>query len=258
MTGKTMMTVSVIMPALCLLSARADEIDLSGRWRLSRVDDGSVTCAIDVPGGIHSALMKAGLMPDPFWGRNELKTQDIGRKEWIISRQFEVGDEVLAKKAIVLRLDNVDTFATIVLNGHELGRTDNRFRRWEFDVKPYLRKGPNELKGVFASSELRANELAKGYPVDFPICNVPWAKNQALIRKPACHGGWDWGLAQMVTGFCGDMKLLAYDDCKVDYVYTTQDFNADFTRCDLTVFAEATDADGRSSSPPPPAWASHP
>ena len=226
--------------------AAADVVDLAGTWRLERADDPSVTCSIAVPGGVHSALLKAGLMPDPFWGRNELKIQEIGRKDWIVSRQFEVDDKTLAKKAIVLRLDNVDTFATISLNGHELGKTDNRFRRWEYDIKPYLKRGANELKGVFESSELKANEIAKGYDHKFPMSNVPWAKNQALIRKPACHAGWDWGLAQMITGFCGETKILAYDDCKVDYIYSTQEFNADLTHCDLTVFADATDADGHA------------
>ena len=226
--------------------AFAAEIDLAGAWRLERADDPAVTCEIAVPGGVHSALLRAGLMPDPFWGRNELKIQDIGRENWIVSRQFEIDDETLAKKAIVLRLDNVDSFATISLNGHELGKTDNQFRRWEYDIKPYLKRGMNELKGVFESSELRANEIAKGYDHKFPMTNVPWAKNQALIRKPACHAGWDWGLAQMITGFCGETTILAYDDCKVDYVYSTQEFNSDFTHCDLTVFAEATDADGRA------------
>ena len=123
----------LVAGALCVSAACAfaAEIDLSGTWRLERVDDKSVACAIAVPGGVHSALLKAGLMPDPFWGRNELKIQDVGRKDWIVSRQFEIGDELLAKKAIILRLDTVDTFATISLNGHELGKTDNRFRRWE-------------------------------------------------------------------------------------------------------------------------------
>ena len=240
------MKVCAMLLCLVSLTVAASEIDLGGTWRLERADDRSVACEIAVPGGVHSALLKAGLMPDPFWGRNELKIQDVGRKDWIVSRQFEIGEETLAKKAIVLRLDNVDTFATIALNGHELGRTDNRFRRWEYDIKPYLKRGTNELKGVFESSELKANEIAKGYDHRFPMANVPWAKNQALNRKPACHAGWDWGLAQMVTGFCGETRILAYDDCKVDYVYSTQEFNADLSHCDLTVFAEATDADGRA------------
>lgn len=119
----------VAVGALCVFAACAfaAEIDLAGTWRLEQVGDRSVACEIAVPGGVHSALLKAGLMPDPFWGRNELKIQDVGRKGWVVSRQFKVGDETLAKRAIVLRLDNVDTFAMISLGGNELGRADNRF-----------------------------------------------------------------------------------------------------------------------------------
>ena len=221
-------------------------IDLAGEWKLEQADDRTVTCPIAVPGGVHSALREAALIPDPFWGRNEKAVQWVGRKDWIVSRTFYAGDEILSKKAIVLRLEDVDTFATITLNGHEIGRTDNRFRRWEFDVKPFLRKGANEISGFFRSAADVADERRKSYGRYYPMANVTATENQSLIRKPACHGGWDWGLAQMITGFCGDVKMLAYDDCKVDYIYSTQEFNADLSHCDLTVFAEATDAAGRA------------
>ena len=243
---KTLRSFGTTVLVLVLQTGLAGEIDLAGTWRLECADDPSVTCPIAVPGGVHTALLKAGAMPDPFWGRNELKVQDWGRKTWVVSRTFDADAGTLAKKAIVLRLEDVDTFATIYLNGRELGKTDNRYRRWEFDVKPYLKEGANELKGVFESSELKGNALQKECGRVFHMGNVTWAKNQALVRKPACHAGWDWGLALMVTGFCGETRILAYDDCKLDYVYTTQDFNVDFTHCDLTVFAEATDADGRA------------
>ena len=239
-----------VLCVFCAISANAVEIDLHGTWRLSGTDEkgGAIECPIAVPGGVHSALLKAGLMADPFYGRNELKTQWVGRKDWTISRSFEVGDDILMKKAVVLRLDNVDTFATISVNGYELGKTDNRFRRWEFDVKPYLKKGTNEIRGVFESSEMKAHELAKTYDHAYHISCVPWATDQAVIRKPACHAGWDWGLAQMITGFCGETKILAFDDCKVDYVYSRQEFNADFSHCELTVYVDVTDADGKAST----------
>lgn len=92
-----MKRVAFVSVVACVLSTSATEIDLAGTWRLERADDKSVTCEIAVPGGVHSALLKVGLMVDPFWGRNELMTQEIGRKDWIVSRQFEVGDETLAK-----------------------------------------------------------------------------------------------------------------------------------------------------------------
>ena len=57
----------VAVGALCASAACAfaAEIDLSGTWRLERADDKTVACEITVPGGVHSALLKAGLMPDP-------------------------------------------------------------------------------------------------------------------------------------------------------------------------------------------------
>ena len=53
----------VAVGALCVFAACAfaAEIDLAGTWRLERTDDKSVACEIAVPGGVHSALLKAGL-----------------------------------------------------------------------------------------------------------------------------------------------------------------------------------------------------
>ena len=92
----------IAVGALCVSAACAfaSEIDLAGAWRLVRADDSSVACEVAVPGGVHSALLKAGLMPDPFFGRNELKIQEIGRKDWIVSRQFEIDDETFAKRRL--------------------------------------------------------------------------------------------------------------------------------------------------------------
>ena len=245
---KRIVVLAGLMAGLNLVAAAAlVERNLAGTWKLEGTDEKGavIACPVAVPGDVHTALRKAGKLIDPFYGRNEIDTQWVGRQGWVFSRTFELGDDVLSKKAVTLRLEDVDTFAKIYVNGTELGATDNRFRRWEYDVKPYLRKGLNEIRGVFESAELKANALQREWNRFFPMSNVPWAKNQALVRKPACHAGWDWGLAQMTVGFCGTVELLAYDDFKVDYVVSTQNFNADFSRCDLTVDVECTDADGK-------------
>ena len=237
----------MIAACAAALATAAGEIDLAGEWELTGANEkgAAISCPIAVPGGIHSALRRAGKMPDPFWGRNEVAIQWIGKKDWTVSRTFDFPAEELARKAIVLRLDNVDTFATIRLNGHLLGKTDNRFRRWEFDVKPYLRAGKNEISGFFESAEEMGHALRKKYGRAYPICNCTWATDQALVRKPSCHGGWDWGLAQMITGFCGETRILAYDDFKLDSICSTQAFSADMSHCTLTVVASCTDASGK-------------
>lgn len=232
--------------ALCgmgLLDGRAAvvEFDLSGVWRLSNATNDEQTCIIDVPGGVHTALLKSGLMKNPFWGRNELETQWVAKEDWVIERKFIVSPDLLSHASVILRLEDCDTFCTVYVNGQKVGVTSDRFCRWDFDVKPYLKAGRNVIRGVFASAWRVADEKAKTQVGKCHMSNVPWCKNQALIRKPACHAGWDWGLAQMITGFCGPVKLIASDNDRIDYVYTTQKWKDDLSHCTLEVVADMED-----------------
>ena len=94
--------------ALVASVAFAADLDLAGTWRLEKTTDRSVSCPIAVPGGVHTALTKAGLMKDAFWGQNEKDVQWVGKSDWNISREFEVSEDFLAKKEIVLRLEDCD------------------------------------------------------------------------------------------------------------------------------------------------------
>ena len=223
------------------VAAFADELDLAGTWKLVKADDAKVSCPIAVPGGVHTALLKAGLMKDAFWGQNEKDMQWVGKSDWNISREFEVSKEFLAKKEIVLRLEDCDCFCTVFVNGKKLGETTDRFQRYTFNVKPFLKEGKNTIEGKFRSPENEADKRRAAKGREFPMSNVMWAKNQAFVRKAACHAGWDWGPAVQVTGFCGTTKLIATDGPRVEYVYSTQDFNDSFTHCTLTVTAELSD-----------------
>ena len=222
------------------------QIDLSGKWTLSGTDEHGqpVTCSAAVPGDVHSALLDAGRMEDPFYGRNELKTQWVGRHAWTFERTFDLDGATCGKKAIVLRLRDVDTFATVNVNGQEVGKTHDRFQRWDFDVKPFLRPGKNSLRLVFDSSETVCHQRTNLFSRAYPGIEHGLVHDNNMIRKPLCHGGWDWGLSQMATGPLGDVKLVAYDDFRVDHVYCEQAFAPDFSRCDVTVFTEITNADG--------------
>ena len=61
------------MSLLAAIFFAAAEIDLAGEWRLSGADEkgASIECAAAVPGDVHSALLRANLIPDPFRGCNE-------------------------------------------------------------------------------------------------------------------------------------------------------------------------------------------
>ena len=98
-----------------VLTGRAVELDLAGEWTLSGSNEvgQAISCPIAVPGDVHSALFKAKLMPDPFWGCNETNVQWVGRHDWTMSNSFEVSSELLCHGKVILRLEDCDTFATV-------------------------------------------------------------------------------------------------------------------------------------------------
>ena len=230
--------------ALASIACTAAELDLSGVWTLTQVETNAVTCPVTVPGGNYTALYEAKFIPDPYFAQNEKKTQWPSRVEWDFARAFEVDAAFAGRKSVILRLEDVDCFADIYVNDTLVGKTSNRFCRWDFDVKGVLKPGRNTIRGRFHSTENISYAESAKYPKDrFHIANAT-VKQVNLVRTVQCHGGWDWGITQMDTGFMGTVKLIAEDDFRVDYVYTEQKFADDYSRCDVTVFAEVTNADG--------------
>lgn len=235
----------------CSLTAETltmeDRVDLAGVWSLRQADDSAQPAIpITIPGGIHSALFAAGRIPDPFFGQNEKKTQWVGQKEWIVERSVEIPASLLKRDSVILRLEDVDTYCTLSLNGQPVGVTSNRFRRYEFDVKPFLRDGENKISAFFHSAEKLSNEWGAKLPHPIPMVSNGLVPHMNLLRKPICHGGWDWGLAQMITGFAGKTELLAYDLAKLDYVMCDQKHTPGL--CEVTVRAEVSSPKGGAAS----------
>lgn len=232
-----------VVTALCTLHSvlfAGGEIDLAGEWKLSKAQDAAYACPITVPGGVHTALVKAGKLEDPYFGRNEIKARWVGETDWIIEREFDVSADFLKEPFVWLRLEDCDTFCTIYINGQKVGETANRFIRYHFDVKKFLKVGKNTVRGVFEAPENRSKKEVSKYKEQYCIANC-FVKDMCLIRKPQCHGGWDWGLCQMIVGFCGDVKLIAAP-ARLDYVYVDQKFADDYSSVEVTVTAETLGA----------------
>ncbi len=240
--------------AFAAVSFAGEVLDLSGTWCLNPAGEGIPAgkniprdLPVAVPGDVHSALLEAGLIEDPYYAFGELENLWVGRMPWLFSRSFMVSEEMMACEAVYLRLEDVDTFCDISVNGHKVGSTTNRFRRWEWDVKPYLKAGENVIEGLFYSAENESRRLSAAYGYEMPMSEVGLVPTINVIRKPACHGGWDWGPCQMVTGFAGDVKLIAVDAARLDYAYCDQDFSRK-GRCRVTVNVELTSPKGGTTS----------
>ena len=176
--------------------------DLAGSWTV--VDDtGAWRCAMALPGDNVTALHAAGLIADPYFGRNEYDLRWICARDWTASRSFAVGDT-----GQVLCLSMLDTVAEVSVNGHLVLAADNMFRSYRVDLSDVLHKGQNEIAIRFLSParEAAARQAAQPRFVPFSANNTP-IPNGNMLRKPSCDFGWDWNIALAPSGIYGDLRL---------------------------------------------------
>ncbi|MFZ2053063.1 MAG: sugar-binding domain-containing protein, partial [Candidatus Aminicenantales bacterium] len=128
---------------------------LDGAWEFRQAGQANWRQAL-VPGCVHVDLMAAGIIPDPFYRDNEVRVQWIENEDWEYRKEFKLPGTMRSKDHIDLVVQGLDTFATIFLNGQKVGETDNMFRGYRFDIKPFLRPDENELLIRFDSPVRRA------------------------------------------------------------------------------------------------------
>lgn len=183
------------------------ELDLKGIWKL-RDKEGEFLVDIQLPGDNYSALIEGGIINDPYYGTNEIDVQWVKERSWIVSRHFEVDAN---DKAIWIYIDSLDTYATIYINGVEVGRSSNMFIPFKRDITNYLVKGDNKIEIEFLPTEGEALKLMKAYPYPVPHSQFPiQSQGRNFTRKVQCHAGWDWGPSLMVTGLYNSIKLEGY------------------------------------------------
>jgi beta-mannosidase len=198
-------------------------LTLNGRWQVSQAN--SVEAAwlpATVPGFVHTDLLAAEEIPDPFYRDNERQVTWIGETDWRYRRTFIVSADFLQNDHVLLHCAGLDTLATITLNGRIIAQTDNMFRTWEFDVKEYLQPGENEIDILFESAlRIGQEKLAQRYIHSWSTDSHKLPGGN-YIRKAAYHFGWDWGPKLIPCGIWRDIELLGFDT-RLDSVHVTQD-----------------------------------
>jgi beta-mannosidase len=186
------------------------ELDLGGEYTLTSPAR-NIPVSIALPGDVHGALLAAGAIPDPYFGDNEKAVMWVHTTPWVMERRFTAG-HADTTDYLTLTLENVDCFATIFLNGEEIGCTQNQFVLYDFDVTGRVRDGQNTLRLEFAVAADIAKSLADSHPFPLPFTlnyqsNGLPGYHMNFVRKAACHAGWDWGICLMPIGVYGRMAL---------------------------------------------------
>jgi beta-mannosidase len=191
---------------------------LTGAWQFRQVGTDEWLPA-QVPGGVHTDLLALGRIPDPFVGDNEKHVQWVAQSDWEYRRTFTPDALVLAQERVFLTCDGLDTLAEVRLNGHLLGKTDNMFRRYEWEVKGLLRPGDNEIAVAFASSV----RYVTAKQAERPLRGVTQAiEGGPHLRKAPCQFGWDWGPQVPPIGIWKAIRLEGHSSARLADAHVRQ------------------------------------
>ena len=152
---------------------------------------------ISAPGDIHLSLVEHGRIAHPFRGDATESQAWVEDKEWWYRIDFE-SPSVSADQRVILEFDGLDTFASVWLNGMLVGRADNMFRQWRFDITSDLRRGINKLAVCFTPPALSIE--VKELP-PFAMASSPSAENHRnFVRKAQFGWGWDFAPRIVTAG----------------------------------------------------------
>ncbi len=193
-------------------------------WQFRDATKASPWRSARVPGCVHTDLRRHRLIPDPFWGNNELELQWIEERDWEYRATFSIPARLLDEEVVELVADGLDTVATVRINGRIVAHTDNMFIGYRWNVKPLLRAGRNEISVRFGSAMKYIRSHRQDHdPREF---NDPIGRSQ-VIRKQQCQFGWDWGPRFVTAGIWRDLRLEGWSGNRLENIRITQTHRKD-------------------------------
>jgi beta-mannosidase len=186
----------------------------------------------EVPGVVHTDLLRHGLIPDPYVNFNADNVQWIEDKDWVYARTITADRALLRNEHIDLVFKGLDTFAEVYLNGELLGKSDNMFRTWEWPIRKKLHRGVNELKVIFRSPITEGKKVRDAYGLQLPNDNDP-SGTSPYIRKAAYQFGWDFAPRLVSSGIWQPVELRCWNKARITTLQVRQQFEADSIRATI-------------------------
>lgn len=212
-------------------------INLSGDWTLTD-ESGEFSCAMTLPTDGITALHAAGIIPDPYWGRNEYDLRWICERDWTASREFD-----LTACDVDLVLSEVDTVVTVRVNDIVVLEAENAFRTFRVSLADVGRVGSNTISVTFHNVVAAGKAKHDAHPFQLPQsknCPIPYGN---MLRKPACDFGWDWNIALAPFGIYGTIAIEPSAAPRIDRLAIVQEHTGGVVELAITAFVSNWDGD---------------
>ena len=225
------------------------KISLDGTWKLfsfperespiRQPDDleAQVEAAVPcrVPGNVELDLVRAGKLPDPFYGDNIHLLAPYELHEWWYQRTFDVPPEA-AHPTTEMVFYGADCIATYWLNGENLGHSENALIEHRFDVTGLLLTDrPNTLTVRLGSPVLEA--LRHEY--DPSMVAWDFGEDRLWLRKAPHSFGWDIMPRALSAGLWRSVALMVHDTHEIaSLTFSTQALARDRATVSLHIEVE--------------------
>ncbi|CAG2112721.1 unnamed protein product [Medioppia subpectinata] len=208
-----------IVVILCFIGIGfADYLSLDGNdWNAITIKVGA-----KVPGSIYSDLRRAQVLKqDLLYEKNDVNYRWVAYDNWTYERTFTVDSKLLNKKNINLLANGIDTISSVYINDQLIGKTDNQFVRYVWDVKKVLKSGQNTIRLAFQSAPLYAKQKSEEFKQKYKYAVLPECAayngecHFNFIRKMAASFSWDWGPAFPTQGIWKPIGIEAFDSLEI-------------------------------------------
>jgi len=198
--------------------------EINSGWMFRQSGKGNWLPA-NVPGTVHTDLIRNGVIEDPFYRLNEHDVQWIDKVNWEYKTTFTTDKNIITRDHVQLHFKGIDTYADVYVNDKKILEADNMFRQWNADIKEVLKEGENELRIVLRSP---INEGIKKYDAQgfvIPVSGNDMAeigkveggkKVSIYTRKAGYHFGWDWGPRLVTSGIWRPVFIEGWDKAKIE------------------------------------------
>jgi beta-mannosidase len=198
-------------------------------WKFKACEEKEWLPAV-VPGCVHTDLLRAGIIADPFYGTNEHDLQWIDKIDWEYRAVFDIQEQLLSASKLELVFDGLDTYADVYINGTHVLSADNMFRSWRADIKPLATAKDNTLLIRFRSpiqEDLpKLEQLGYSLPASNDQSEVGGLGEKRVsifARKAPYHYGWDWGPRFVTSGIWREVRLEGWSVARITDLFIKQE-----------------------------------
>lgn len=205
---------SFLFLVLVLSSSAQKQFPLSDNgWQFRQIDTG-IFYSAEVPGTVHTDLLRHHLIPDPYHKTNERLVQWVENEAWEYKNTFICSQEIASYKHTELVFEGLDTYASVFVNGEEVLQSKNMFLKYTVDIKKFLKNDSLlEIRVVFEPAVKHGKEDAKKLSYTLP------GDEKVFTRKAQYQYGWDWGPRLVTCGIYKPVYLNCWNEINVMSLY---------------------------------------